>query len=192
LMNRAAVDFRKGDYQSSYVNMKKAIELTDQIENRLQEQVYFDAVSELLAQLDDCFQKFDVVLSHDPTFIKQLIEQPNGLAGAVRLSGKMSPNDFKDAVRDIYLRTIHLKPPKSQEATHEQVILAVKHALVAAENFQKLLILDQVSLRDAYDIIDTAYNQIAQAKKLRGEVQMQMIDPQARTKIIRAEKILNF
>lgn len=192
LMNRSAVDFRKGDYQSSYVNIQKAIELTNQIENRLQEQVYFDSVSELLAQLDDCFKKFSIILAHDPTFLKELVQQPNGLAGAVRLSGSMGPNEFKDAVRDIYLRTIHLKPPKSQEATHERVILAVKYALIAAENFQKLVILDQVSLRDAYEIIDTAYNQIGEAKRLRGEVQLKMIDPQARSKVIRAEKIVNF
>jgi len=192
LMNRSAVDFRKGDYQSSYQNIKQAIALTDQIENRLQEQVYFDAVSELFAQLDDCFKKFDIILSKDPTFLKTLVEQPNGLPGAVRLSSKMDPNDFKDAVKDIYLRALHLKPPKSQEATHEQVLLAIKYAYTAAQNFQKLLILDQVSLRDAYDIIDTAYNQIAQAKKLRGQVQIEMIDPQARSKVIQAEKIVNF
>jgi hypothetical protein len=192
LMNRSAVDFRKGNYQASYDEIKNAIALTDQIENRMQEQVYFDAVNELLAQLDDCFKKFDMVLAKDPTFLKQLIEQPNGLAGAVHLSGKMNPNDFKDAVKDIYLRTIHLKPPKSQEATHEQVVLTMKYALVAAENFQKLYILDQVSLQDAYGIVDTAFNQIDQAKKLRAQVQLGLIDPQARSKVIRADKIVNY
>ncbi|MCX7626174.1 MAG: hypothetical protein N2Z21_08190 [Candidatus Sumerlaeaceae bacterium] len=192
LMNRSAVDFRKGDYQSSYQNIKMAIELTNQIENRLQEQVYFDAVTELLAQLDDCFKRFDVILSKDPTFLKTLVEQPNGLPATVRLSGRTNPNEFKDAIKDIYLRTIHLKPPKSQEATHEQVVLTMKYAYTAAQNFQKLYILDQVSLRDAYEIIDVAYNQIAQAKKLRGQIQLQMIDPQARTKVIKADKIVNF
>lgn len=192
LMNRAAVDFRKGNYQSSYTNIQQAIALTNRIENRLQEQVYFDAVNELFAQLDACFKKFDLVLSKDPSFLKHLVEQPNGMAGAVRLSGGLTPNEFKDAVKDIYLRGLHLKPPQSQEATHEQVVLALKYAYVAAENFQKLLILDQVSLKDAYDIIDTAFQQIGEAKKLRADVQLKLIDPQARTKFIRAEKIVNY
>ncbi len=192
LMNRAVVDFRKGDYQASYTNMKNAIALTDRIENRLQEQVYFDAVTELLAQLDSCFKQFHGVISSDPAFLKTLVEQPNGMAAAVRLSSRINPNEFKDAVRDVYLRALHLKPPKSQEALHERVILAIKYAYVAAENFQKLIILDQVSLQDAYDIIDTAYNQIREAKKLRSEVQLGMIDPQARSKVIRPEKIVNY
>ena len=192
LMNRAAVDFRKGDYQSSYINMKNAIALTDRIENRLQEQVYFDAASEILSQLDACFKKFALILEKDPSFLKELVTQPNGAAASIRLSAAMSPNDFKDSIRDIYLRTIHLKPPTSQEATHERLILAVKYALTAAENFQKLYLLDQVSLQDAYDIIDTAYNQIRQAKELRADVQLRMIDPQARSKVIRAEKIVNY
>ncbi len=92
----------------------------------------------------------------------------------------MNPNEFKDAINDIYLRAIHLKPPDSQEAIHTEVLIAIKHAKVASENYQKLYILDQVSMPDAYDIIDTAYNQIKKSQTLRGEVQVRLIEPQAR------------
>ncbi len=84
-------------------------------------------------------------------------------------AGRATPNDFKDTVKDIYLRAIHLKPPKTQQATHEQVVLAIKYAYTAAENFQKLYLLDQVSNQDAYEIIDTAYEQIRKARELRAE-----------------------
>ncbi|MCX7964005.1 MAG: hypothetical protein N2644_05935 [Candidatus Sumerlaea chitinivorans] len=193
LMNRSVVDFRKRDYASSYTNLKEAIALTNRIEERLQEQVYFDSVTELFAQLDKAFRDFEGVISYNPTFLKKLVTTPHGRPAAINLTaGRATPNDFKDTVKDIYLRAIHLKPPKTQQATHEQVVLAIKYAYTAAENFQKLYLLDQVSNQDAYEIIDTAYEQIRKARELRAEVQLKLIDPQARTKVVRAEKIVNF
>jgi len=192
LMNRSVIDFRKHDYQSSYTNIKNAMKLTDRIEERLQEQVYFDAVTELFAQMDDAFHKFRPVIDHDAAFMKKLISTEWGQPRALDLSSQLNPNEFKDTINDIYQRAIHLKPPKTEEAIHTDVIIAIKTAKVAAENFQKLYILDQVNMPDAYDIIDTAYNQIRRAKTLRGEVQVRLIEPQARMKVIRAEKIVNY
>ena len=192
LMNRAVIDFRKRDFYSSYTNMKNAIAVADRIEARLQEQVYFDSVTELLAQLDKEFHNFDGILNNTSTFLKQLVIRPNGQPAAVQLAGSTNPNDFKDHVTAIYQRAIHLRPPKSQEGTHEQLLVAVKTAKVAGDNLQKLYILDQVSQRDAHDIIDTAFEQVRRAKQLRGDIQVRMIDPQARTRIIKADKIINY
>lgn len=192
LMNRSVIDFRKHDYQSSHRNIFNAMALTDRIEQRLQEQVYFDAVTELFAQLDDTFHKFQPVINHSPAFLKKLISTEWGQPRAMDLSSRLNPNQFKDKINDIYLRAIHLKPPKSQEAIHTEVLIAIKHAKVASENFQKLYILDQVNMPDAHEIIDTAYAQIKRAQTLRGEVQVKMIEPQARMKVIRAEKIVNY
>lgn len=192
LMNRSVVDFRKNDYHSSYTNIKNAIALVDRIEARLQEQVYFDAVTELFSQLDQAFNKFDGILGYDSTFLKKLVSAHHGQPAAINITaGRMNPNDFKDTITDIYLRAIHLKPPKSQEGTHEQVLLAIKYARVASTNFQKLYIMDQLTKPDAFEVIETAYNQIRQSRQLRAEVQLRLIDPQARTKVIRAEKIVN-
>jgi hypothetical protein len=192
LMNRSVIDFRRKDYQSSYVNLKNAISLTDRIEERLQEQVYFDAVTELFAQLDAAFKEFDVVLGYDRAFMKKLVATPTGQMAAISLSGRMDPNRFRDTVTDIYLRAIHLKPPPAQEGTHQEVLVAIKFARAAAINFQKLYIMDQLSKPDAYDVIDTAYNQFERAKKLRAEIQVKLIDPMSRTKVIRADKSVNF
>lgn len=192
LMNRSAIDFRKHDYYSSHTNIKNAGKLTDEIEARLQEQVYFDQVTELFAQLDKAFMDFQEILNREPAFLKKLVSTQSGQPAAVSLSGGMSPNLFKDRINDIYLRAIHTRPPKSQEGTHEQVLIAIKTAKAASENFQRLYIMDQVSMPDAHEIIDTAFNQIKRARQLRSDVQVKMIDPMARTKVIRAEKIVNF
>ncbi|MGI8908749.1 MAG: hypothetical protein ACR2IE_19935 [Candidatus Sumerlaeaceae bacterium] len=192
LMNRSVIDFRKHDYYSSYTNIRNAMALTERIEARLQEQVYYDAITELFAQMDLAFRDFSQVLDYDRVFLKKLITTPQGQPAAIGFRGQQSPNLFKDRITDIYLRAIHLKAPKSQEGTHNEVITSIKFAKVAAENFQKLFILDQVSYPDAYDIIDTAFNQFQRSRILRGEIQVRLIDPQARTKVIRAEKIVNF
>ena len=192
LMNRSVIDFRKHDYYSSYTNIRNAMQLTERIEARLQEQVYYDSVTELFAQMDQAFHEFSQVLNYDRTFLKKLVTTPQGQPAAINFRGNQSPNLFKDRITDIYLRAIHLKPPRSQEGTHNEVITAIKFAKVSAENFQKLFILDQVSYPDAYDIIDTAFNQFQRSRILRGEIQVRLIDPQARTKVIRAEKIVNF
>lgn len=191
-MNASVIAFRKHDYHSSYTNLKIAMELTDRIENRLQAQVYFDAVTELFAQLDAAFKNFGILLDNDRVFIKKLISTQRGQPAAIRLTGRMNPNEFRDTITDIYLRAIHTKPPKGLEGTHNQVLLAIKTAKVSAENFQKLYIIDQLSMPDAYEVIDTAYNQYHRAKELRAEVQLRLIDPEARMKVIRAEKIVNY
>jgi hypothetical protein len=192
LMNRSAIDFRKHDYQSSYTNLKNAMKLTDSIELRLQEQVYFDSVTELFAQLDKAFRNFSTVLNADRAMLKKLVTLPNGMQASINITGQASPNLFKDTVNDIYLRAIHLKPPTSQEGTHRELLVAIKYARTAAENFQKLYILDQVSRPDAYDIIETAFAQIDKSKIMRSEIQIKLIDPQARTTVIHAEKIVNY
>jgi hypothetical protein len=192
LMNRSVIDFRKHDYYSSYTNLKNAWKVTDLIELRLQEQVYFDAVTELFAQMDTAFHDFEGVLNHNPAFLKKLVTTPHGAAAAINFTGRMEPNLFRDRITDIYLRAIHLRPPKSQEGTHEEVLIAIKHAKAASENFQRLYIMDQLSRPDAYVVIDTAYNQINLARLLRSELQVRLIDPMARTKVIRADKIVNF
>ncbi len=192
LMNRSVIDFRKHDYQSSYMNIKNAMKLTDRIEERLQEQVYFDAVTELFAQLDDAFHKFQPIINHGPAFMKKLVSTQWGQPRGVEINSRLNPNEFKDEINNIYMRAIHLKPPRTQEAIHTEVLIAIKHAKVASENFQKLYILDQVNMPDAHDIIDTAYNQIKKSQQLRGEVQVRLIEPQARMKVIRAEKIVNY
>ena len=192
LMNRSAIDFRKNDYHSSYTNLKNAMKLVDAIELRLQEQVYFDAVTELFAQMDLAFRDFGTVLNHDRAMLKKLVSLPNGQQASIGLSGQASPNLFKDRITDIYLRAVHTKPPKSQEGTHRELLVSIKYARAAAENFQKLYLLDQVSRVDAYDIIDTAYTQVNKAKVMRGEIQIKLIDPQARTRVIHADKIVNY
>lgn len=192
LMNRSVIDFRKHDYQSSYMNIKNAMKLTDRIEERMQEQVYFDAVTELFAQMDELFYKFQPIINHNPSFMKKLVSTQWGEPRALDIVSQINPNDFKDKINDVYQRTIHLKPPKSLEAIHTEVIIAIKYAKVASENFQKLYVLDQVNMVDAHDIIDTAYAQIKKSQQLRGEVQVRLIEPQARTKVITAEKIVNY
>lgn len=192
LMNRSAIDFRKNDFHSSYTNLKNAMKLVDAIELRLQEQVYFDAVTELFAQMDQAFKDFGTVLNHDRAMLKRLVSLPNGQQASIGLSGQASPNLFKDRMTDIYLRAVHTKPPKSQEGTHRELLVAIKYARAAAENFQKLYVLDQVSRVDAYDIIDTAFTQVNKAKVMRGEIQIKLIDPQARTRVIHADKIVNY
>lgn len=192
MMNQSVVAFRKHAYEASYIQIRDAMALTDKIENRLQEQVYFDSVTELFAQMDQLFHKFSQVLDYDPAFVKKLMNTQYGQPRALDLSTRINPNDFKDEMTNLYLRTIHLKAPKSQEANHTNVILAMKNAKIASDNFQKLYVLDQVSMPDAYDIIDTAYNQIKTAKKLRADIQYNVIEPQARKKVILADKIVNY
>ena len=192
LMTRSAIDFRKHDYYSSYSNLKAAMKLVDLIEHRLQVQVYYDAVTELLAQMDKAVYDFRIVLHRDRAFIKTLISTETGQPASIALAGNTSPNVFKDRVNDIYLRAIHLKPPKGLEATHDEVIVCIKYARASAENFQKLYLLDSVSKPDAYDIIDTAYDQYNKSKLMRGEIQVRLIDPEARMKVIQADKIVNY
>jgi hypothetical protein len=192
LMNRSAIDFRKHDYYSSYSNLKSAMKLVDEIEHRLQVQVYYDAVTELFAQLDAAIYDFRIVLNRDRAFIKTLVSTETGQPASIALAGKASPNLFKDRIFDIYLRAIHLKPPAGLEGEHDEVIVCIKYAKAAAENFQKLYLLDSVSKPDAYDILDTAYDQYQKSKLMRGEIQVRLIDPEARMKVIQADKIVNY
>ncbi len=188
-MNSAALRFRDKDYYGSYSAVREAIQINDRIEERLQDQVYFDSVTELFAQLDGAFRDFSPVLDTNRNFLKKLVYTGTGNPRSIQLTTKLNPNDFRDRVTDIYLRGVNLKPPANQEAMHQRVLTVLESSRVASINFQKLYLMDQLSPRLANEIIDIAYNQIQNAKAIRADVQYRMIDPQARTKVITASRL---
>ncbi len=191
-MNNAVIDFRNESYGSSYQGMRKAIEKVDNVELAMQEQVYYDAVTELFSQLDLALVKFSNVTEAGPAFIKRLVTSPTGSRASISLSGRMNPNEFYDAVNDIYLRAMHLAPPKGQEGTQDKVLLCIKYCRTAAKNFQKLYIMDHFDPRAADEVVDTAFDQLNKCKRMRSDIQFNEIDKYARTKVFAAEKIVNY
>lgn len=188
-MNAAAVRFRDRDFHGAYNAIRQAIRINDRIEERLQDQVYFDAVSELFSQLDQSFRDFSPVLDRNRNFLKRLVQTGTGNPRSIQLSMKLNPNEFRDRITDIYLRGVNLRPPANQEAMHQRVLTALESARIASLNFQKLYLLDQLNPREANEIIDIAYNQIENARNIRADVQYRMIDPQARTRVITASRL---
>ena len=191
-MNNSVIDFRNKSYGSSYNGMRKAIEKVDEVELTMQEQVYFDAVTEIFDQLDDAFVRFTNVIETGPAFLKRLVASPTGARASISLSGRMNPNEYFDTINNIYLRTIHLAPPKGKEGMHEQVVKCVQYARTSAMNFQKLYVMDQFDGVGADDVIDTAYDQLNKAKRLRAELQFRSIDAEARKQVFKADKIVNY
>jgi hypothetical protein len=188
-MNAAAVQFRDRNFLGSYNAMRQAIKINDRIEERLQSQVYFDSVTELFAQLDGAFSDFSPILNTRREVLKAMVQTPYGNPRNVSFSMKLNPNDFRDRVTDIYLRGVNLKHPASQEAVHQRVLTVLEAARLASINFQKLYLMDQLNPREANEIIDIAYNQVNHARNIRAEVQYNMIDPQARSKVLTASRL---
>ena len=75
---------------------------------------------------------------------------------------------------------------------HEQVVKCVQYARTSAMNFQKLYVMDQFDGVGADDVIDTAYDQLNKAKRLRAELQFRSIDAEARKQVFKADKIVNY
>lgn len=190
LLRYAKIDFEKGLYSRSYQNLSNAIKLLDQVDYMVGSSHYNGKIGELFAEFVDTQDDFSHVLSLSETAMIQfavntVTDQPQVTA----IAGEASPNEYRDRIEDLYKRAKAIEPPSYKRLTHQSVLDLFELALRSAQNFEKLVILNQFSKQDAREIIHDAYEQLRRARELQQQIELTFREPGTDSVIVKKRQV---
>jgi HEPN domain-containing protein len=188
----AQIDYQAGKYRSSFLNAKDAQKLLDRIRLDLDERQFDVEMNEILSAFTDELRKFGVVLSMGTPTLLRLIVGENGRARAVAIAQTSSPSQFRQDITELGSRVFDLEAPMTRENQKKAAIEMFGIAKTSATNFEKMLILDQYDLKEARDIIQTAFLQMDNARKMQNDLMEAIQYPQARFQPKGVERVVSY
>ncbi|MCX7013551.1 MAG: hypothetical protein NTW86_13515 [Candidatus Sumerlaeota bacterium] len=190
-LSYAKMDFGKGQYRQSYTNLRQAMRLLDEVQGILETSQYNAQVAQMFDDFTQAQDNFRSILSISETALVDLaVNNPDGKAMALAVSGDTGPGLFRDAVEKIYTQAKALKPPPSKATTHDQVLQLFLMARRAAMNFEKLTILDQFDKKTAREIIEQGFDQLKAARRQQQEIEKTFREPGVDSMIVRTRKAI--
>lgn len=177
-MKYAQIDFKANKFRPSFENARAASKTLDAIELNLDEHDFDQALNKQMEAFAEQMHKFGPVLDLGSPAVIQLAIGPQGKANALTLMQATSPSDLRTAITEIGANVRMLKPPATRVEVHQTAIKMLILAKTSASNFEKMLILDQYSTKQAREIIETAFLQMYQARSQQKDVQNALQYPQ--------------
>ncbi len=180
----ARLDYRRDYYKSAHSNLDDAIDLTRKIESRQAEMEYASEIQQLFDDYDRLQDQFSNVLTLNPQELKALAVGVNGSSRMVSISSQITPNEFRAGVDELFSRALVLEVPKGIENFHESVIKAFAEGRVAANNFEKLVILNRVAREEAFALIDQAYYHLRVSNEMIADIQRKVVSDEIRFRLV--------
>ena len=174
----AQLDFRNEKYRPSFQNAKDAQGLLDDVSLHLSEREFDAALNGLLEEFTKEITKFGPVLDMGSPSLIRMTTGSNGRSQAISLVQATSPSDLRTNISEIQTKVRSLDAPRTRVELHEGAMKMLELAKTASANFEKMLILDQYDPQESREIIQTAFLQMFQARKLQGDVQHAIQYPQ--------------
>ena len=187
----AQLDYRAEKFRPSYENIKDAQILLDQVELYLGERDYDSKINAQFALFSEQMRKFGEVLDMGTPILSRLIVGSQGRAQAVSILQTHSPSDLRAEITQIQANIRALPVPWTRVNTQEAALKMMEVAKTSATNFEKLLILDQYDKGEAREIVETAFLQMHQAKRLQNDIQRSLEYPQTQFKPIGVELVVS-
>jgi hypothetical protein len=187
----AKIDFEEGKYRQAYDNLRKGTRLLDVVQNILAVSQYNSRIAELFGDFVAAQENFRHVIGITETALVQLaLNTADRQAQALAVVGEYDPIAFREAMEELYKRARTVEPPKNREEAHDAVLLLFQLARSSAQNFEKLVILDQYDNETAREIIHEAYEQLRRARDHQQEIEKTFREPGSDTLIVRRRKAL--
>ncbi len=188
----AQIDYKGEKYRPSFQNIKDAQAIMQEVAVNLDEREFDADLNDHLTEFGDELSKFGVILNMGPTVMSQLIVGTNGQAKATSILSASSPSDLRTRVTEIGAELTQMHPPDSRVSQWQVTVNMLSKAKTASANFEKLLILDQYSLQEAKEIVQTAYLQMFQAKAEQEEIQRTIEYPHRKLRPAGVERVVSF
>ncbi len=180
----ARLDYNRGLYKAAHSSLDKAIGLTREVEAREAHTMYSRNVQELFDKYQTIQRAFKNVLTLDPNELKELSVRPGGGAQSLALAGNLNPREFRAEVDELYSRALLINVPPGLEKLHESVINAFAEGRMAATHFEKLVILNRVSVQEGSQLIDEAYRRINTSNRMISAIQSQLIADEVQLRLV--------
>jgi hypothetical protein len=187
----AQLDFRANKFLSSFQNARDAQKVLDDIALHLDERAFDAELNDILSDFSRELGNFGAVLNMGSPTLLHMIVARNGRANAVAIAQTSSPSEFRQNISEMSARARALAPPYTRRNQKSAAIDLFTVAKTAANNFEKMLILDQYEMNEARDIIQTAFLQIDSARKMQSQLMETIQYPQARFQPRGVERVVS-
>ncbi|MCE5230781.1 hypothetical protein LLG95_14485 [bacterium] len=185
----AQLDFKNEKFRSSFQNVKDAQELLDSLQLRLDQRQFDSELTQYLNDFNKQIDKFGIVLNMGSTTMLKFVIGPQGRSRAVSLLNAAPPSEMRNQLTQIRASVERMNVPATRQAIHEETLRMLSLAKEAAQNFEKMLILDQYSATDASNIVQTAYMQMLKAKQAEQKIQAEVEHPRMQEKTVGVERV---
>lgn len=179
-LKAAKLDFDRRLYKSSHTSLAQAISDIREIQRRRDQERYILRARSLFSRLDEAKSRFSGVVNLHPDMLKSLARGDRDRGLPVNLADVYSPNDFRKAVEALYAEATVITPPATEAKTHEEVIAALNDARLAAINFEKMAIFNQITQRETDSIIDAAYQMLKSSDARVANLQRKFAEDEVR------------
>lgn len=183
----ALMDYNRGQYKSAHSALERAIADINEIQRRFDLDHYAGIIEQIFAEYSQAQYKFKNVLTLDPSELKALAFTSATRGAMVALSGQSNPNDFRADVERLYSQLLYLEPPTGMERAHASALEAINLGRIAALKFEKLVVLNEFSDRDARAIIDSGYDFINRSNQMVAKIQREFFDEEVRMRLVSAQ-----
>jgi hypothetical protein len=188
----AQLDYKNEKYRPSYQNAKDAQIILDEVRLHMDESDYDTALHKQLLALSDALHKFGPILNMGSTALARLVVGPDGKGHAFSLLQASSPSDLRTQITQIGAEVSTLKPPYTRRDVQNAALHMLQIAQTGAANFEKLIIMDQYTPKDAREIVNTAYVQMYQAREDQGKIQKMIKAPNTEFQPVAVEQVVSY
>ncbi len=188
----AQLDFKSEKYASSFANVKDANRTLNDIQAAVAERDFDRALHGQMVLFAEALEKFRPILNMGTTAAIQMVVSPYGKTQALSLMNAQSPSDLRSQINEIGARVRTLPAPPSRLHVRDSAVRMLLLASTAANNFEKLLIMDQYSMQDARDIVQNAFLQMLQAREQQQHLQRAIESPEIMTRPAGVERVMSY
>lgn len=188
----AQLDFNNEKYRPSFENVRDAMRTISEIDLRLDERDYEIQLSRQFTEFSKIIEDFSSVLNLGSPVLIRLASGPGGRNRSTVLSSASNPTLFRQQITDLSAKVGLLQAPPTRRVIQDATMQMMETAKLAANDFEKLLILDQYTQADAKKIIERGFTQMTHARTMQQKIQLELDHPQTRTEQLGVARALEF
>ncbi len=190
LLRHADLDFRNKAYESSYRNLKGAEQLLTFVEERYASHDFAVDALDLMKDFESALREVDLLTEIPREQFNRLYEldDKNRMGGAV-IAGVDLP-EFRRQMEAVLKKSKSLDYPPAMAETYARFAKMIAMADSASSNFEKFTIINHFSVKEGQMIVNNAFNQIEEAKKMRDAVADELENKGLLENLARARRLM--
>jgi hypothetical protein len=175
----AEIDYKHGNYRTSYVNLLNSRRLVGGLEGDQAMKEYKDTVQTALTDLQNAMKDFDQMLSLRPNVVVGMMKGAWGDRQGIAVAGRSGAQTYRERIDEVYRRIQTVQPPASMTAYHRRLKQLFRTASESAFTYEKITALGEFDKDQRRGIIETAYDQTQQVRRMIADLEKELVPPKA-------------
>ncbi|MFP4380819.1 MAG: hypothetical protein ACLFUS_10005 [Candidatus Sumerlaeia bacterium] len=167
----AKIDYGKEDYSNAYDNMKRAMELLNSVQTRVDEMDFVDDSTELIVELEEIKGSIKPLMRLSPDVVLWTASTIRNSAVSttprkILLAG-VDLLEFRRDMDEIYIKAQAMEYPVTMEQEYNRLLECVRLARESSFEFEKFLILNHYDYETVAEVMTKAYNHIEESEDIQ-------------------------